>query len=766
MDNPNNQRPRQSQDRDPQARRQSQQAQRRKQGARRQQASAGERRQQPAAARQQQPAARQSVRADAERQQQARQQAVRRQAAREQQQTEHRQQMREQTMREHQARMQAQRQSQGAAAYSASNYTARNSRRNSRRTAADDIRVAAQGGYTPQGNRIGQGGGGAVAQRPRSHRKRNIIIAVVAAIIVILAIPTVAFGVSAMGAKDDANTMMTQGKNLVAQIKAGDMTGAKATANDLSDTADKLHQTTDTPLWAAATMIPILGSDIKQVRALADVADTLSGQVLVPIVDGMPANGMAGILVDGGINVEALQNMLGPLGASSNTIHQCAVQMDNLGDPHLEQLKSPVKKIKSALELLDTVSEHATELSGVLPGLLGAQGQRTYLIAACTGAEIRSTGGFPGSVGIMTVENGRLNIGGFASSTAVVPNLNDENKIPVPAEEERIFGKRVSESFLDTTFIPNYPRAAQLMKEIWEKYPATNPGLDGIVCIDPVFLQRVLALTGGITTTDGTVVDGTNAAEMLMNTVYLKYEDNFDAQDALFAEVAQHALGQVFGNLGSIDITEFAKVLFKSFDDRRIYAWINVPNEQAVLEDMKWTNSVSHSTTEPETGIYVGCAMGAKIDWYLDIDTEVSKPTKNADGSKTYTVTAHFKNTLSEDYAKTISWYIVGGDQIKRTASDMPLDIYLYAPSGGTITNIQANGYFTGSDYYNGDWNTRPTDDPMTRAEYDGHEVWYGMTQIDGGTETVLTYTVNVPSSAQTDLKLAVTPLPNESFMK
>lgn len=38
--------------------------------------------------------------------------------------------------------------------------------------------------------------------------------------------------------------------------------------------------------------------------------------------------------------------------------------------------------------------------------------------------------------------------------------------------------------------------------------------------IDPVFLQSLLGLMCGVTTEDGTVVDGTNAAEILLNKMY------------------------------------------------------------------------------------------------------------------------------------------------------------------------------------------------------------------------------------------------------
>ena len=548
-----------------QPQRRNQDAQRRRQAQPRQQQTRSQR---PTQGTQQTRASgqRQSVRADATRQQQARQQTAQRQQARAQQQAAHRQQMRDQTMREHQARMQAQR-AQSATAYSTNKYVARNGRQ-SRRNAAEDIRAAAQGHHAPAQGRP--------ARPPKSHRKRNVILAVVAALILVIVIPGVAFGVSVMGARDDARQLMTQGRNIVDQIKAGDMTGAQGTAADFESTAEKLHNATNNPLWAGATFIPVFGSDINQVRILAEACDSLAKQVVTPVVKGFPSGGMRDIMVDGGINVQAIQNILVPLGSASGMIHECNEKLDNAGETHIEQLKGPMGTVRSAFDMLDSVSAQATELSNVLPGIFGAQGTRSYLIAACTGAELRSTGGFPGSVGLMTIDNGKMQVGEFASPTKSAPMLPEELAPEMSQEEERIFGWRIAQYFPDSTYVPDFPRAADLMDQIWER--SGNAPINGIICVDPVFLQRVLALTGGVTTSDGTVVDGTNAAEMLMNTVYIKYADNTDAQDAMFTQVASHALGQIFGNLGSVDLMKFATTLLQSVEDKRFFAWMKACN--------------------------------------------------------------------------------------------------------------------------------------------------------------------------------------------
>ena len=172
----------------------------------------------------------------------------------------------------------------------------------------------------------------------------------------------------------------------------------------------------------------------------------------------------------------------------------------------------------------------------------------------------------------------------------------------------------------------------------------------------------------------------------------------------------------------------------------------------------------SVSETEPVAGIYFGAASGAKSFWYLDAGTQVSEGRKNADGSTSYDVTVTFSNTLSDAAASDMSWYITGEAAIKRSVSDMHLDVYLYAPAGGSISNMQTDGYFFDSGYFGGEWYTTPGPDPMTKASYNGNEVWYGITGINGGESTTISYTVTTSPKAEASLQIDMTPLANEAL--
>ena len=94
----------------------------------------------------------------------------------------------------------------------------------------------------------------------------------------------------------------------------------------------------------------------------------------------------------------------------------------------------------------------------------------------------------------------------------------------------------------------------------------------------------------------------------------------------------------------------------------------------------------------------------------------------------------------------------------------MILDVYLFAPMGGVITDLQVEGDFAPDAFFDdvGVWYTQPGIEPMTRATYNGHEVWYGVTMIEGLQSTTLTYTVTTSPNAVETLVIDTTPLGQE----
>lgn len=600
--------------------------------------------------------------------------------------------------------------------------------------------------------------------RLRRKKKRHgnapkIIAAVVVVVVLVFGVTGAAFAMSAMDAKDDAQTLMTQAKQLKSQVVGGDMAGAKETVSQMSDMTTKLHDTTSGPLWSIATLIPVVGSDIQTVQTVSDAADALVDEVLMPAMDVIPANGLAGLMSDdGAVNVKVIDDLLTVVSGSAPTITEYAEKLNGAPEPAIGQLKEPIQQVKDMMAMLGPIAGYATELKDTLPAMLGADGVRNYLIVACSSAEMRSSVGFAGSFGVMTVNNGKITLGNFIGYEE---NLRLDSPVSAATEEDiRLFRTEAAIDARDVTQIIDFERVGEIESQIWA---ANGHGtVDGVIGMDTVVLQRMLELTGtSVTTPGGDVLDGSNTSDFLLNGVYKKYPEG-KVQNAIFALVADTAAKGVFGNIGRVNIAKLAGVLKTSVDEGRISIYMANDSEEAMLEDFGLAGTVSSDTKVPETGVYMSACLGGKMFYYLASDIEVGKGVKNADGSVTYDMKVTFSDLLDEAELSTLTRYIKNGDEYN---GSLHFFVYLLAPTGGQITDLQTDGVFYGADRYpNTDFAiTAGGNDDMNETTYQGNDLWYGWTKVPMEGTTVITYKVTTSPEAETDLVVRTTPLSGDT---
>lgn len=99
----------------------------------------------------------------------------------------------------------------------------------------------------------------------------------------------------------------------------------------------------------------------------------------------------------------------------------------------------------------------------------------------------------------------------------------------------------------DLAVYPDTSRVAEGMQSIWQRTSwGRDTPLDGVLMVDPVFLQELVKINGNITLSDGRVLAGGNTAEFLLNKVYIDYPVYM--QDTYFAQVAEQTVSNMFSN--------------------------------------------------------------------------------------------------------------------------------------------------------------------------------------------------------------------------
>lgn len=553
---------------------------------------------------------------------------------------------------------------------------------------------------------------------------------------------------SAMSVKAQAQEIMDQVDPLKEALKSGDATALDSSVGTVQENMASINAEVHGPLWTLASFLPVVGEDVQSVRSLGEAGQALVDEVLVPIANDVSGTGVSGLFKDGVVNVGLVQTISETVSSSLPTIESSLDTIASLPEAHIPQLAEVLDRVQGPAEQAQGLVGQANPFLDLLPQMLGADGQtRTYIVIAQNNSELRSTGGLPGAWGTVSVTDGAISMGEFRSILHA-----DGLQVEATDEERAATMTNIDTDPAQVNCIPDFSRVGKLAKDYWAQ--AGYGDVDGVIAVDPIFLQRLLALTGGVTAPDGTVVDGSNAAQEILSGTYWKYGDDPNAQDAYFASVAGLAFGQIMGNLGNADITDLIDVIGQSGADGRLLAWMANEEEQALMEAIGVSGALETDPSEPVLGIYLNDDTYSKISWYASCYTTVGEGVKNADGTTTYDVTTTLLNTITPEEAATAPKYIYGGNEAKRDNSDMLNYVYFVAPAGGTITNLtETNGaVFDGYGF--------------AETTLNGLQFFRTRTHLRSGESAVFTYQVTVSAEATEPLSVQTTPLAQESLMQ
>ena len=576
--------------------------------------------------------------------------------------------------------------------------------------------------------------------------KRTIPRPVFTALMVILGcllVFGVIFSVAAFRVLGKMDTAKAQAAALEQSLLNGEADQARVQTSELTGTLTSMRDSVHGIIWDVASFFPLIGRDVSNAQTLADCACDLSQNALTPLVNEIAGMRLADLVVEHSVNTEMLGSMRASVVAVSPVLVTNAQTISSLQPGIIGPINDKLTLLRNPLSDASELLKDADHLFGMALDMLGDGGQtRTYVLLAQTNAEIRAGGGFPGSVGMVNVTNGYAELSEFHSVSEIQGIVRGNGLgAQISPDEMQAFGEGLSNDAASVTYTPDFVRSGQIAQQQWSAAYGTS--IDGLIAMDPVFLQRILALTGGVVAFDGMEVNGENAAPELLHNVYLRYgydEGGGDEEDLFFNDVAHKSFSKLLDTMGEFNLEAFSALwntIRQSGDDRRFQVWMANGEQEAFVRDMGVSGAIQSDVAAPELGVYVNDNTWSKICWYLDVSTDLGAPQQNADGTTTYHVTSHFRNTISPEAAAQDPDYVTGYNPLKRDRSDMIETIYLMAPMGATITDYVVN---------------RPSEIaadallPDDHLALYGRDTWHSRIQILAGEDVTISYTLTMPA--------------------
>lgn len=263
----------------------------------------------------------------------------------------------------------------------------------------------------------------------------------------------------------------------------------------------------------------------------------------------------ASVRGEGNLARPKLDEAIGEVNAAGTTLPILEKELGEVASfPMPAGLKEYVRRGQATLaEYKDTVSVTKT-FTTLLPDLLGFEDKRIYLILFQNNMELRPTGGFIGSYGLLTFEKGSLSSFDVFDVYQADGQLRGHVDPPMPI---RKYLNTPNWFLRDSNWDPDFQNAA--VQAAWFLQKEVGTSVHGVIAVDISFAQFLLEATGPISLSD--------------------YKETITS-DNLFEKAQSHAQNDFFP--GSTQKKDFLGVLSRRIIDRLLHE-----------ENMQWFSILS-----------------------------------------------------------------------------------------------------------------------------------------------------------------------------
>ena len=238
------------------------------------------------------------------------------------------------------------------------------------------------------------------------------------------------------------------------------------------------------------------------------------------------------------------------------------------------------------------------EVSASLPGILGWDEPRRYLVLTQNPAELRPTGGFIGSYGRVSVDRGSITERTFEDVYLLDYPIDYPYVEPPPLVTEHILRPGVSWGLRDANWSPDFPTSAQDALRLYTN-ASGDTDVDGVLAITTHTIDELLRITGPISVPDYdlTLASGETTLKVLERT--RTSDDPDEDRKSVLSALAD----ELIPTLLALPPEQWGELLDAAgtFQAQRLLlAWFEDPAHQQLAIDNGFDGSV-----RPDAGDYL-----------------------------------------------------------------------------------------------------------------------------------------------------------------
>ena len=434
-------------------------------------------------------------------------------------------------------------------------------------------------------------------RRPSAPRRRRYVLAGSGIALLALAVAATILAVFRyLPALDEARTLRTDLVAMTSRAQAAGLEIDRPTIDglgrDLAAARGRLNRLADLlasdPLVGLARALPPTAADVRGadavIGAARDVFDAADqglaiGGRFVEIKEAQAADPATTSALAQLVELMATSRdrALAAQAALGRARDALATVPDGLAGPVENAREAMVQRVDKYGPMLDSY----LTVSARLPAILGWDGPRRYLVLTQNPAELRPTGGYTGSYGIIAFDRGRVTERTFRDIYLLDSPWDSYPFIKAPTElTNYLLGPKQPWQLADANWSPDFPTSARDAIRLYAN-ESGDDRIDGVLGITTYTIDELLKVTGPITVPEygTTIAPGETTLKTLQQTRVARPGENRKAFLSTFAD-------QLFARLLGLPPRQWADVLGRvdTFRTQRLLlAWFKDADDEALV---------------------------------------------------------------------------------------------------------------------------------------------------------------------------------------
>lgn len=268
--------------------------------------------------------------------------------------------------------------------------------------------------------------------------------------------------------------------------------------------------------------------------------------------------------------------------------------------------------------------------SFLIRDLLGQNGPRLYLFLFQNDDELRPTGGFIGSYGLLEVKNGH--IGNFFIDGIFNPDGQFRENIVPPRPLRKV---SAAWSLHDSNWWPDFPTSAEKAISFYEK--TGGPTVDGVMTFTPAVLQDMLRITGPIDMPEyGVTIDADNFVPIVQEEVEMNYDRELNQPKKILSDLAPILLDRLLSSRDAASVFRLLDSLSGRLSERHILLYSRNAEVESLIREAGWGGELLGTDGDYASVVHTNL-NGYKTDGVIS-DTVRHSADIRADGSVVDTI--------------------------------------------------------------------------------------------------------------------------------